>query len=62
MNTRAGKLVFAKPMAGTVSRVSRANSEDELTEDTGRLINAHMTAKGDVVLVVPTDYIYLTYS
>ena len=43
-----GKLVFAKPMAGTVSRVSRANSEDdELTEDTGRLINAHMTAKGE---------------
>ena len=50
MTTRknhVGKLVFAKPMAGTVSRVSRANSEDELTEDTGRLINAHMTAKGE---------------
>ena len=34
-------------MAGTVSRVSGANSEDGLTEDTGRLINAHMTAKGE---------------
>ena len=43
-----GKLVFAKPMAGTVSRVSRANSADEQTEDIGRLINAHITAKGEV--------------
>ena len=35
-------------MAGTVSRVSRANSADEQTEDIGRLINAHITAKGEV--------------
>ena len=42
------KLVFAKPRAGTVSSVSRANSEDAQEEDTGRLINAHKTAKGEV--------------
>ncbi len=42
------KLVFVKPMAGTVSSANRRNAEDASMEDIGRLINPHMTAKSEV--------------
>ena len=42
------KVVFPKPMAGTVSSANGANSENASTEDIGRLVNPHMTARREV--------------
>ena len=42
------KVVFVKPMAGTISSANGTISEDASTEDIGRPINAHTTAKREV--------------
>jgi hypothetical protein len=47
------KLVFVKPMAGTVSRKNGRNAEDASMEDIGRLIRPHMTAKSEVAAMQP---------
>ena len=47
-SNHVGKVVFPKPMAGTVSSANGTISEDASTEDIGRLINAHMTARREV--------------
>ena len=44
-NKYVKKVVFPKPMAGTVSSANGTNSEDASAEDIGRLINPHMTAR-----------------
>ena len=49
-NNHVRKEVFPKPkpMAGTVSSANGTISEDTSTEDIGRPINAHITAKREV--------------